>query len=454
MTDRTASYSLDSTVIVTGDLLIGGTPLTLLRLTEAGRDTVDRLRAGLPVTEGRLLDRLLDTGMAIRHSRRQPDRESSVVVVTPTLGPPQHQPAAGVVLVDDGSHPPVTEASLRSERNLGPAGARNLGWRHVLEGNPDVEFIAFVDADVDSSGDERWWEQLLGHFDDPRVAMVAPRLRASDDRNDMLARAERAAPALDLGPVGGRVSAGARVSYVPSAAVIVRASALVEVSGYDEDLRTGEDVDLVWRLRERGWLVVYEPDVELAHEARASASGWLRQRVGYGRSAAALAERHGEAVAPWRTSRWGATVIAALIWSLSRRRPRLLIPSAMTLGAAVVPSLRLARLVDGLEAREAARIVSRGLRHSTTAALSAVRRAWWPLLLPFLATSRALRRIALIAAVTAGHPARLAADLAHGAGVVIGAVERRSARCLLPVVSAGDLTRRSASGRDGSSTVD
>lgn len=54
MTDTTSSYSFDRAVIITGDLLIGGTPLTLLRLTEAGRDTVERLQNGLPVAEGPL----------------------------------------------------------------------------------------------------------------------------------------------------------------------------------------------------------------------------------------------------------------------------------------------------------------------------------------------------------------------------------------------------------------
>lgn len=453
MTDTTSSYSFDRAVIITGDLLIGGTPLTLLRLTEAGRDTVERLRNGLPVTEGPLLDRLLDTGMVTRHVGPPPREEPSLVVVTPTIGTPRHPPAPGTVLVDDGSEPPVAEATIRSERNRGPAAARNLGWRRVIDENPAVEFIAFVDADVDT-GDERWWAPLMAHFDDPRVGMVAPRIRAGEDGEGMTVTAERTAPALDLGPRGGRVSAGARVSYVPSAAVVVRASALTAVDGYDEDLRTGEDVDLVWRLRDHGWLVVYDPSTELTHEARASAGGWLRQRIGYGRSSAGLAARHGDAVAPWRTSRWGLAVIVALLWSLSSRRPRLLGPAAVIGGAVGAPGLILSRQVDGLDPLRATRVVGQGLARSTTAALAAVRRAWWPLLIPLIPLSRTARRVAVLAAVGARHPARLAADLAHGAGVVLGAIDQGSPRALLPVVPSGRLTHRESTSGASQATSD
>ena len=38
------------------------------------------------------------------------------------------------------------------------------------------------------------------------------------------------------------------MSYVPAAVLVVRASALDEVGGFDVGMRCGEDVDLVWRL--------------------------------------------------------------------------------------------------------------------------------------------------------------------------------------------------------------
>ncbi len=69
--------------------------------------------------------------------------------------------------------------------------------------------------------------------------------------------------ALDMGPDAERGGTGQAVRYVPAAALVVRRSALA--SGFDPDLRVGEDVDLVWRLRDEGWRVRYEPSVTVFH---------------------------------------------------------------------------------------------------------------------------------------------------------------------------------------------
>ena len=81
----------------------------------------------------------------------------------------------------------------------GPAAARNDGLEHV-----ETEFVAFLDSDCVPPPD--WIERLAGHFDDPRVAAVAPRdpgARTAAARRSTWARA-------------------APCRYVPSAALIVR----------------------------------------------------------------------------------------------------------------------------------------------------------------------------------------------------------------------------------------
>ena len=80
---------------------------------------------------------------------------------------------------------------------------------------------------------------------------------------------------LDLGPVEGRVRARTRVSYVPAAAVVVRTTPSGEVGGFDEDLRVGEDVDLVWRLDEAGWRCRYEPAAAVTHAVRPRLGAWV-----------------------------------------------------------------------------------------------------------------------------------------------------------------------------------
>ena len=82
-------------------------------------------------------------------------------------------------------------------------------------------------------------------------------------------------------------------------------------------MRSGEDVDMVWRLLEAGHRCRYEPASTVRHRPRSTFAAWARQRMTYGRSAATLDRKHPGAVAPLRISGWSAAV-----WSLVlARRP-------------------------------------------------------------------------------------------------------------------------------------
>jgi len=103
---------------------------------------------------------------------------------------------------------------------------------------------------------------------------------------------------LDLGDRPARVLPMTRVAYLPTAAVLLRMSAVRELEGFDERLRYGEDVDLIWRLIEAGWRVRYDPSVAVSHGEPARWGAILRRRAAYGTSAAQLEQRHPGQVAP------------------------------------------------------------------------------------------------------------------------------------------------------------
>ena len=253
----------------------------------------------------------------------------------------------------------------RMDATAGPAAARNLGWRAT-----DRPVVAFVDAEVEL--DAGWLAALLAHLDDPTVAAVAPRIRAHPgDAPGWLGRYEAARFPLDLGPAAGPVRPGARVSYVPTAALLVRRDALDAVGGFDEALRCGEDVDLVWRLAERGIGVRYEPEVVAHHPSRPTPLAALRQRFAYGTSAAPLADRHGRTGAPFGATRWSA--LAALAVLLGRPAVAATIVAGTT--------VRLARTLDHLDrpVPEALRLSAYGHVRVATSAAEALRRTWWPL---------------------------------------------------------------------------
>jgi hypothetical protein len=69
----------------------------------------------------------------------------------------------------------------------------------------------------------------------------------------------------------------------------VRRSRLEAIGGFDPRFRTaGDDVDLCWRLQERGWTVGFSPAALVWHHRRNSAPAYWRQQVGYGRAEALL----------------------------------------------------------------------------------------------------------------------------------------------------------------------
>ncbi len=435
-------YVLGRGVRIDGRRIIGGSPPSVLRITEHGQRIIDDIALGNEVGRGVLLDRLLELGIA--HPQPDPrllkraDGEPLVTVVTPTLGALSHVSdhglgPGGVIVVDDGSDPPVVGATVRTATNLGPGGARNLGLEHVT-----TEFCAFVDADVDTGDGAAWLEALLGHFDDPAVAAVAPRVRSRATRGVRGAYERQHGP-LDMGDEPGPVAAGTRLGYVPTAALICRTEVIRSLGGFDATLRTGEDVDLVWRIVEAGHVVRYDPTVEVTHDPRPTWHAWAHQRIGYGASTAPLARRYPGRLAPVVTSPWSA---AACLAPLAARR--LSLGVAISAGLVGLAGQRLSRRVPELGRATSIRTVALGTARTADAIARATRRAWWPLVIIGVPW-RPVRRLAVVALVAARSPLAALDDLMHGIGVWKGMLAERSVASLLPRFVSGRPERHTTS---------
>ena len=409
-------YRLDQSVQRFGKAIIGGSPLKLFRVTDAGAAVVNRIADGDAVPDSGLVTALVEAGAI----HPEPDVSGfgvdDVTIVVPTFGAPRHVPH-GAVLVDDGSPVPVSGASLRLERNRGPSAARNAGLADVT-----TPLVAFVDTDVELTDD--WLAPLLRHFADPKVALVAPRVTTAASASPVTWYERNNSP-LDLGPDPARVRAGSRVSYVPAAAIVCRVEALRDVGGFDESLRAGEDVDLVWRLDEAGWRCRYEPASEVRHDPRSSWSAWMRQRITYGASAAPLARRHRGALAPLRMNGWSVAT-----WALAAvQRP--ILGSAVGVGSAAA----LIRKLPDVPPRAAFELAARGNLHAGHQIAKAVRRVWWPIVAVAALPSRTARRVLLASALASRHPVRLADDVAYSIGVWRGMVAERTVAPLVPEIS-------------------
>jgi mycofactocin system glycosyltransferase len=318
---------------------------------------------------------------------------------------------------------------IRLPTNRGPGAARNAGLAEVR-----TPLVLFLDADVETDGD--WLAPLLRHFSDPTVALVAPRVAGAPGSGSLAAYEQRHSP-LDLGPEPARVASGTRVSYVPAAALVCRVDVLREIGGFDESMRVGEDVDLVWRIVGAGHRARYEPASVVHHRPRRALSDMVRQRVGYGCSAAPLAAKHPGALAPVRMSGWTAGV-----WALAAlRRPWL------ALGVAAGTAYALTRKLRDVPPEESARLALLGHLAAGRQLAKGITRVWWPAaMLIALVVPRA--RLALLAAVVApplidavrerstvpllDAPLQLADEMAYGAGVWLGVVQQREPGPLLP----------------------
>jgi mycofactocin glycosyltransferase len=463
----------------------GGSPPRIVRMTEAGQAALRELRAGPVVSRagGLLARRLTDAGLAhpkpvakpnatseASHGAPLPDAPSGldVTVIVPAYDRADLLDACltalgrdhPVVIVDDGSRDPAAVAEvarkhgsrlIRRDVNGGPGAARNAALQSAV-----TDLVAFIDSDcVPPQG---WIERLAGHFADPLVAAVAPRITYGSEGSSSgtwCTRYASASGALDLGSSAARVMPRAAVSYVPSAALIARRTALRAVACdgkvFAESMRTGEDVDLVWRLHEAGWRIRYDPSAEVAHHEPGTWGALLSRRFRYGRSAAPLALRHPGAVShlvlhPWPT----ATVVAALA-----RRPGA--AAAVFSGSLVATGLALRR----------ADVPRRGL---LAAMLGAVRQTWLgvgrygtqfaaPILAAVIVApatgpaSRRWGRRAAAASLLLGPPllawaksrrtlgpasfalARIADDVAYGLGVWVGCAAERTTAPIRPAIA-------------------
>jgi mycofactocin system glycosyltransferase len=442
------------------DLLSGGSPWRLLRLPGGSRVVAERWRGAGEVGAGeeRFARTLLQQGLL--HPVPSPRADVELVdVVIPVCDDASGLASllAGfsgwhVTVVDDGSVDagPVEEcvrrfgASLvRLHENRGPATARNAGASATTR-----PLLWFLDVDVSLDDPRDVLGLLQPHFADPLLGAIAPRVRGGGGPS-VRDRFELRFSPLDMGGRSGLVVAGGPIAYVPSACLLVRRDAFGE--GFDESLRTGEDVDLVWRLHDRGWLVRYDADAVVAHRARATWPRWWSQRVGYGASTAELARRHGKRMAPLRVDAWTLAAWSSVLWGK---------PVVGARVARVAHDRLRARLASTTDepARVAGALVGRGIIGAGGPLARAVVRTYaLPLLVAALHPRMRRRALALFAVGTAWRwrttrvritdiPLAVGDDLAYGVGVLRGAWRSRTLGALTPHVTKSTLGLREVLG--------
>jgi N-acetylglucosaminyl-diphospho-decaprenol L-rhamnosyltransferase len=226
--------------------------------------------------------------------------------------------------------PMGTNAGFSKANNVGMS--RALG-RHILILNPDT--IVEPGA-LDTLAD---W---LDSHDTAGVA--APQLRNADGSDQRTARSfptpaaalfGRRSPLTRWFPgnrwssrfLSGRATSGTapfRIDWVSGAAMMVPASVIAQVGGFDEDFFLfWEDADWCRRIAEAGFDVWCVPQAQIMHdEGGTRAHGWAPRVVAHFHRGAYLYWRKHHAPQPWNPARWLAAAVLSVRALLVMARER------------------------------------------------------------------------------------------------------------------------------------
>jgi GT2 family glycosyltransferase len=192
-------------------------------------------------------------------------------------------PNKEVIIVDDGStdgtYKIVGQNGFRVIRteNAGLSAARNLGLEAA-----SGEIVAYIDDDA--YPDPHWLKYLAITFLTTDCAGAGgPNIPPPGDGKTAACIAN--APG---GPMHILIS-DREAEHLPGCNMAFRRDHLKAIGGFDVRFRAaGDDVDVCWRIQERGWWLAFSPGAVVWHHRRNSVRAYLRQQKGYGRAEALL----------------------------------------------------------------------------------------------------------------------------------------------------------------------
>ena len=158
---------------------------------------------------------------------------------------------------------------VRWEKEFNYSAINNFGIN-----NSDGEYVILLNNDTEIITKD-WIEEMLGVCQRSDVGIVGAKLYYPDDT------VQHAGVVVGLGGIAGHIMNGIDrnepgymmkalikqdVSAVTAACLMVKRSVFDEVGGLEEELKVAfNDVDFCLKVREKGYMIVYNPDVELYH---------------------------------------------------------------------------------------------------------------------------------------------------------------------------------------------
>lgn len=191
-----------------------------------------------------------------------------------------------VIVVNDGSTDGTGVVAeeygfkVITTENRGLSSARNTGMREAKG-----EIVAYIDDDA--RPDPHWLTYVAASFlRSDHVGIGGPNLPPPGD--GPIAECVANSPG---GPIHVLLT-DQEAEHIPGCNMAFRKAALEAIDGFDARFRiAGDDVDLCWRLQQRGWTLGFNPAAVVWHHRRNSVKAYWKQQLNYGKAEADLEKK-------------------------------------------------------------------------------------------------------------------------------------------------------------------
>jgi O-antigen biosynthesis protein len=223
-----------------------------------------------------------------------------------------------VIVVDDGSRDHSAAiarefgARVISTENRGLSAARNTGMEAATG-----EIVAYIDDDA--YPDPHWLGYLASMFRGTGYAAIGgPNIAPPGDGS--IAECVVNAPG---GPVHVLLS-DTEAEHIPGCNMAFRKTHLQAIGGFDPAFRTaGDDVDVCWRIQQRGWKIGFCAAAMVWHHRRNSVRTYWKQQQGYGKAEAQLERKWPEKYNAVGHIKWAGQLYGKGLTRMLGRRQRI-----------------------------------------------------------------------------------------------------------------------------------
>lgn len=241
---------------------------------------------------------------------------------------------------------------IAHERNIGYSAGNNLGMRHVgFDGEmpppwPLPRYLLLLNPDTVTPPTA--FAHMIRFMDEhPQIGVAGPRVRRPDGSLDLACRRSFPTPMVSFFRMTGlsrlfrrsRLFNAYNLEFLPEDAVHavdsvvgaymqVRCEAIEQVGLLDESyFMYGEDLDWAKRIKDAGWEIWYNGQVEITHVKEASSRRSGKARVAFYEAMWIFYRKHYRAQTPWLLDKLillgialkGGADVAGRLWQLRRQ---------------------------------------------------------------------------------------------------------------------------------------